>query len=326
MIIAAGAPAEQVAINVLVLTVLVCRCSEVIPLVLGELPIRRGGTADVLQVALREIDLVTSGVHAELAVDGSLWSGQLKVGHQGMGGGHFEGIGGVGGNHIRGARFVNALGPVHEGIAIAGRGDQRKFGAVVDGATSKHVVAHVYRAAFFWIDRNRNRVALQLKVRHQVVGFGHLEGIFGIRGDLGAVLRPVHEVVALVGRRRQRTFVALEVDVGPRDRTALCRFSRGRDGPWLAQRGEAHRLAIHRSFAVGDVGTHVVRRVLGQARQRHRERPDTRDSSGNVVALDGQLRSGAPAHPAFVNGGAAVVRHLTANHSGGDVNIGIVDR
>ncbi|MBP5573959.1 MAG: hypothetical protein J6X40_07315 [Bacteroidales bacterium] len=49
MVSAARTPAKQVTVNVLVLTVLVCRCSEVIPLVVGELPIRRGCTADVLQ-------------------------------------------------------------------------------------------------------------------------------------------------------------------------------------------------------------------------------------------------------------------------------------
>ena len=59
---AAGAPAEEVAINVLVAAILACGGAKIIPLVLCKAPIRSGSTADVLQITLRELHLA-GGTH-----------------------------------------------------------------------------------------------------------------------------------------------------------------------------------------------------------------------------------------------------------------------
>ena len=74
MVVAARAPAEEVAVNSLALAALSI-VTKIIPLVLREFPVRRGGTADVLQVAFGEVDLLR-GTHRELAIDGAFGSGR----------------------------------------------------------------------------------------------------------------------------------------------------------------------------------------------------------------------------------------------------------
>ena len=71
VVVAAGAPPEEVAVCVLAVAVLARGGAKDIPLVMREFPVRRGGAADVLQVALREIHLAATAVDGEPAVDGA---------------------------------------------------------------------------------------------------------------------------------------------------------------------------------------------------------------------------------------------------------------
>ena len=114
VVVAAGAPPEEVAVCVLAVAVLASGGAKDIPLVLREFPVRRGSAADVLQVALREIHLVAIAVNGELAFDDSYKAAVLnsKIRRQGAATVHREGINGVGGHHL------SVLRPINEGVAL----------------------------------------------------------------------------------------------------------------------------------------------------------------------------------------------------------------
>jgi hypothetical protein len=65
VVVAACAPAEKITVYILVSVVLARGGAKNIPLVVCKLPVRRCSTANVLQVALREIDAVAIGVYRE---------------------------------------------------------------------------------------------------------------------------------------------------------------------------------------------------------------------------------------------------------------------
>lgn len=67
MIVAARAKTEMVAVYSLVLPDVLIIRSKTIPLVVGKLPIRRTGTAYVLQVALGEMDFPIVCINGEFA-------------------------------------------------------------------------------------------------------------------------------------------------------------------------------------------------------------------------------------------------------------------
>ena len=70
VVIAAGAPSEKVAVNILVIAVLARGGTKIVPLVVCEFPIGGGGAADILQVALREQHLLVVA-HREDTIDDS---------------------------------------------------------------------------------------------------------------------------------------------------------------------------------------------------------------------------------------------------------------
>ena len=73
MVIAARAPTEQVAVNTHTIAVLSCCLTEIVPLVVGKLPVRRSGTSYVLQVALREVHLIAWAYREDTVDSTSRW-------------------------------------------------------------------------------------------------------------------------------------------------------------------------------------------------------------------------------------------------------------
>ena len=151
----ARAPAEEVAVNVLAAAVLARGGAENIPLVVGKLPIRRAGTANVLQVALREVHAL-AGTHGEHAVYRTRWGLRLlrEVRHQSTVAGHCEGIVGVGRN------LATVFRPVGEGVARIGHGMHRTGLIVVMHAAAAH------RAAIARAGRNINVIGVLVEMRH----------------------------------------------------------------------------------------------------------------------------------------------------------------
>ena len=88
----------------------------------------------------------------------------------------------------------------------------------------------------FWIicvrivfrDNLTNRV--YSKICHQITLCGDGEGIHCIPRNLYAVLRPLHEIIAIVGYRRQGAFGAIIILARARNGAALSGFGRSRDG------------------------------------------------------------------------------------------------
>ena len=119
---------------------------------------------------------------------------------------------------------------------IHGRGCGRlgSIHCVVDGGagggtSDGHILGHVVRACRRCEGRGGNR-AHGRKVRHIVAGLRHRERVGGVGGNFHAALRPVRELVARVGRGRQRGRGTVAVRACAAHRTAGSRVGRSRNG------------------------------------------------------------------------------------------------
>ena len=140
---------------------------------------------------------------------------QLEVGHKCTVRGHSEGEAGIGGNRR------SSLGPVDESITWVGCGGQVAGCTVVIWTTTADATTCCR------ISRGSDGVGLQLEVCDVGGRLGHVESIGSVGGDLCAILGPVDEGVARVGRGCYgATLVVVESSVSADADVAACsRFS-----------------------------------------------------------------------------------------------------
>ena len=169
------------------------------------------GSASADRTARRRIGRGGDGVGDDLL---------LEVGHVGGVLGDVEAEACVGGDH----RAV--LGPVHEIVARVGRGGECAACALVVGS------AACDRAACGRVGRCGDGVGddLLLEVGHVGGVLGDVEAEACVGGDHRAVLGPVHEIVARVGRGGQGAALADVVGSSAADSAAFGRVGRCGDG------------------------------------------------------------------------------------------------
>ena len=115
-----------------------------------------------------------------------------EVGHQGAVCGDIEGVIGIGRDHIA------VLRPVGEGIAGSSSSDYGTALAISEGATAR------YGTAISRIGRHINSIGVGGEVGHKGMVCIHDESVVGIGGNHRAILGPIRESVARVGRGRDR--------------------------------------------------------------------------------------------------------------------------
>ena len=143
---------------------------------------------------------------------------ELEVGNVGGGFGHCKGVRSIGRNHFL------TLRPVHEVVARVGRGYQRGACTVVVGTRTCH------RTASRRVGRGCDGVAVEFEVRHKGAVRNDREREGRISGHFHTALRPVHKVVARVGRGRQRGGCEVVVAAAAGHITAFRRVGRNGDG------------------------------------------------------------------------------------------------
>ena len=143
---------------------------------------------------------------------------QLKVGHITCVFGYSETVCRIGRDH----RPV--LHPVREVVACVGCGSQGTGAAFSIAACSSH------STTFYWVCRGCDDVAAQLKVGHITCIPSHSETVCRIGRDDSAVLRPVDEVVACVGRSCQGAGCTIIIIACSGHSTAFSWIGSGCDG------------------------------------------------------------------------------------------------
>ena len=181
----------------------------------------------------------------------------LEVGHKGAVGGDGEGEAGIGGN------LRSSFGPVDESITWVGRGGQIAGGTVVVSAATADV------ATCCRVGCGSDGVGLQLEVCNVSGRFGYVESISGVGGDLCAILGPVDEGVARVGRGSYRAaLVVVESSTSADTDVAACsRF--GTDGDCIYRRstnGDIYRVGMIRFATIIVRGDVIVIGTVGEAR------------------------------------------------------------
>ena len=128
-----------------------------------------------------------------------------------------ETIVGSGGDHS------SVLGPVSEGVASIGRGDQVAGRAVVVVTTAS------YRAASSRVGRSGDFVTVDLEIGDESRAFGDGEGIARVGRNHGSILRPIEEGIAFIGGCYQGDRSAVSISTRAGNSTTLCRIGRSRD-------------------------------------------------------------------------------------------------
>ena len=142
----------------------------------------------------------------------------LEVRHQGTVNCYRKRIVGICGNHIA------ALSPIGEGVAVVDRSTYRAVFAVVISAATTN------RPTVGWVSGDTNRMALHLKIGHQITVAVHDEGVSGIGRCFFSILRrPVDERITFIRGCLNSALIALLVSAASCHRAAIARIGRNID-------------------------------------------------------------------------------------------------